>query len=220
MLQSTKNSHAAQVQYYRWYQLYERDMFNPKRLAHQLDILDENVVIKSAAGEMKGRANYPERLAVYKGWKNAHHVQDVVVNDNADGSINLEANIIYQNIKPDGAESIYAIHYSTELNKGEGLLPKFTKLTLTPTGELASKPFEDAYLINRCKSLMHYWLLNMEQLDGSVEPFKELLATNFELDFSTISEITKMEELQVWLNGTPKQLSISSHFPKNFSVKR
>jgi hypothetical protein len=60
MLQATQNNQAALAQYYRWYQLYERDMFYPKRPANQLEILDEDVIIKSAAGKMKGRAGYLE----------------------------------------------------------------------------------------------------------------------------------------------------------------
>ena len=176
--------------------------------------------MKSAAGEMKGRANYPERLKVYKGWKNAHHVQNITVTESENG-INLEADIIYQNLKPDGTNDSYPLHYSTTLNQLENSnLPVFTEINIAPTGTIENPTFEDAYPTNRMLSLVHYWLLNMEQLDGNVESFKELLTDDFKLHFSTSSEpISSIDELEKWLNGAPKQLKQSSHFPENFMVK-
>jgi pimeloyl-ACP methyl ester carboxylesterase len=219
MIKSTKNNHAALTQYYRWYQLYEGEL-SEVRINNQMNILSDDVLIKSAAGEMKGSANYPARLAVYKGWKNAHHVQNVNVSELEDGKLNLEADIIYQNIQPSGEESIYSLHYSTFLEKSEGeLLPLFTELNLVPTGKLEPKPFEAAYAENRVMSLLHYWLLNMEQLDGNVTPFEELLAPGFALDFSTAGMIESTEKLATWLLTVPTRLKLSSHYPQNFTVK-
>lgn len=219
MISSTKDDHAAKVQYYRWYQLYEGEL-SPQRIENQMSILSDDIVIKSAAGEMKGKENYPSRLSAYKGWKNAHHVQNVSVEENENGILHLEADIIYQNVKPDGEQSKYSIHYDTHLQKQDGeLLPKFIKLNIQPTGNLEITPFESAYAKNRTLSLMHYWLLNMEQLDGNVAPFKEILAENFTLDFSTSTPITSLAQLEKWLQGTPSQLKVSSHTPVNFKVE-
>ncbi len=218
LMVSSTNSHAAIAQLYRWYQLYERDITHPQRIANQLDILDEQVVIQSTAGEMRGVSAYPEQLSAYIGWKNAHHIQQVTVDEHENGVLNLKADIMYQNIKPDGTEHNYSIHYATELQKKEGLLPIFTKISITPTGEIPHKPFEDAYPINRCKSLMYYWLVLMQQLDGNVEPFKELLAPDFTLNFVWASPITTFDQLTAWLQDRPMGLSISNHFPRNFII--
>lgn len=219
MIKSTKNTHAALTQYYRWYQLYEGEL-SDVRINNQMGILSDDVLIKSAAGEMKGSANYPARLAAYKGWKNAHHVQNVKVSETEDGKLNLEADIIYQNIQPNGKESIYSLHYSTFLKISEGeILPLFTELNLVPTGKSEPTPFKDAYANNRVMSLLHYWLLNMEQLDGNVKPFEELLAPDFILDFSTAGRLESTEKLATWLQTVPTQLKLSSHYPQNFIVK-
>lgn len=219
MIKSTKNKHAALTQFYRWYQLYEGDL-SDVRINNQMDILSDDVLIKSAAGEMKGSANYPARLAMYKGWKNAHHVQNVDVVEREDGTTNLEADIIYQNIQPTGEENKYTLHYSTFLKKtGDNLLPIFTELNLMPTGQLEPTPFDDAYAENRMMSLMHYWILNMEQLDGNVTPFEELLTSEFLLNFSTTSALSSIEGLQKWLQTVPTSLKLSSHNPQNFKVK-
>jgi pimeloyl-ACP methyl ester carboxylesterase len=219
MIKSTKNKHAALTQFYRWYQLYEGDLTDV-RINNQMDILSDDVLIKSAAGEMKGSVNYPARLAVYEGWKNAHHVQSVDVIERKDGTINLEADIIYQNIKPTGEESKYSLHYSTFLEKyGNELLPRFSELNLMPTGQLEPTVFDDAYAVNRMKSLMHYWLLNMEQLDGNVTPFEEILTSEFLLNFTTTSALNSIEGLSKWLQTVPTALKLSSHNPQNFTVK-
>ncbi|RMB62876.1 alpha/beta hydrolase [Dokdonia sinensis] len=221
MIKYTKTAHAAKVQYYRWYTFYERDFENVQRLEHQLEILDEDIIMKSAAGEMQGRANYPERLKVYKGWKNAHHVKNIDVQKSDDGRINLEADIIYQNLKPDGGNDSYALHYSTFLKeRPDEQLPIFSEINIKPTGTIENPTFEDAYPTNRMLSLMHFWLLNMEELDGNVEPFIEILEPDFELNFSSSgAPITSIEALEKWLNGTPTQLKQSNHFPENFAVQ-
>ncbi|QNK79187.1 hypothetical protein H7F37_02530 [Winogradskyella sp. PAMC22761] len=213
---TTREQHLAKVQLYRWYQLYEREI-NEKRISNQLEILADDIVMKSAAGEMKGKENYPERLKVYEGWKNAHHVENVNVT-NSEKGLHLEADIRYQNIRPDGEKKSYTIHYNTLLNKDGKNLPEFSFIEITPTGE-TTETFKDAYPENRTKSLMHYWLASMENLDGKVEPFVEMLADDFTLNFSTSSPIKSIKELETWLNGTPLQLKVSSHYPENFSVK-
>ncbi|WP_055444265.1 hypothetical protein [Lacinutrix himadriensis] len=214
---TTREQHIAKVQLYRWYQLYERAI-NEQRIANQLDLLEEDVYMKSAAGEMRGKVNYPERLTVYKGWKNAHHVEHVNITTSEKG-LHLEADLRYQNILPDGVKASYTIHYNTEMVKGEGYLPKFSSIEIIPRGE-TNEVFEDAYPTNRVKSLMYYWIASMENLDGNVTPFKEVLADDFVLNFSTSSTITSILDLEKWLNGTPKQLSNSEHYPKHFEVKQ
>jgi hypothetical protein len=216
--EKTTTAHLAKAQLYRWYQLYEREM-NEKRIANQMAILADDVIIKSAAGEMKGKENYPTRLGVYKGWQNAHHVQNITVKDINDSTIGLEADIHYQNIQADGLRKSYSLHYTTQLTKTTDILPVFSFLNLQPTGEL-TEVFEDEYPTNRAKSLLYYWLANMEQLDGNVVPFKELLTHDFILNFSNSSQIDTIAKLESWLHGTPIQLSQSSHHPENFTIKK
>ena len=222
MITSVRNHHAAKIQLYRWYTLYERDM-TPARIDNQLDILAPDVTITSAAGEMKGRENYPARLKAYAGWRNAHHVQNIDVNPGQDGRTDLVADIIYQNVQPDGTENRYTVHYENTLKttaaSAADNLPRFTHLNLQPTGQLDPAPFVDAYPENRCRALMHAWLYNMEALDGKVDGFRELLADDFLLNFSTQSQITDIGQLETWLNGTPRGLNVSSHHPINFSVR-
>ena len=55
-----------------------------------MEILDDNLYMKSAAVEMKGKQNYPERLKLYAGWKNAHHVENITVTD-SEKDLQLEA---------------------------------------------------------------------------------------------------------------------------------
>jgi len=215
--EKTTQSHLVKAQFYRWYQLYERPI-NDARTTNQLDILDDNIIITTTAGQQKGKSGYPERLTAYKGWRNAHHVQTVNVIETSPNVYQLTASIQYQNIKPDGVKSSYSIDYDTKLMDSNLLLPRFTDISIKPTGE-TSLDFEDAYPKNRMLSLVHYWAALMEQLDGNVEPFKELLAPHFTLNFSSENnKIDSIDDLSTWLNGAPLQLKQSSHHIENFSV--
>lgn len=214
--EKTLKYHLAKTQYYLWYQLYERPM-NEQRITNQMDLFIDDVIIESATGILRGKENYPERLGVYKGWKNAHHVQNISLVTNKEGKSQIMADIRYQNIQPDGKKASYTLDYVMEFEDFSNKLPKLTKVIIKPTGE-TEDTFEDAYPNNRINSLMHYWLSNMEQLDGNVKPFEELLTDEFELNFST-APIKSIEELENWLNGTPKQLIQSSHHPENLIVK-
>lgn len=215
---TTRDQHLAKAQLYRWYQLYERPM-NDERINNQLEMLDENIMMINSSGEFKGTNGYLERLKVYNGWLNAHHINSIAVTLLDDNSIGLEADLHYQNIKPNGEKQSYALHYNDiRLEKVVDSLPKFTRVEIVPVGA-TDEEFEDAYPTNRTKSLMYFWLANMESLDGNVELFKELLADDFTLNFSTSSRIISIQEFKTWLNGTPMQLKESSHYPEKFTVK-
>lgn len=216
IIKSTQQ-HLAKAQIYRWYQLYEREL-SDVRISNTMDMLSDDIFLKSAAGEMKGKENYPDRLKAYEGWKNAHHVEKIEVSLDDNSNLLLTTNIRYQNIQPNGDKKSYTIHYNTTLKENGNNLPNFNAIEISPTGE-TDEAFVDAYPENRMKSLMHYWLANMERLDGDVTPFKELLAPNFQLNFSTSSKLNSIEDLEKWLNGTPTQLKESKHIPTNFSMK-
>ncbi|WP_298509955.1 hypothetical protein [uncultured Kordia sp.] len=211
----TLQIHLAKTQYYRWYQLYERPMTDA-RIRNQLELLAEDILLQSAAGEMRGKESYPERLKVYEGWQNAHHVQEISIQEHEDGFLQLNASIRYQNIKPDGEKASYTIDYTINFESFERSLPQFKTVKITPTGQ-TNDIFADAYPENRCKASMHYWLANMEQCDGNATPFVELLADRFELNFSS-GKVSSIEELSTWLNGAPKHMKESNHHPENFKV--
>jgi len=213
----TTASHLAKTQYYRWYQLYERPM-NASRIANQMEMFTDGIIIESSAGTMTGKESYPERLQVYEGWKNAHHVQNVSVITDENGHSKIVADIKYQNIQPNGKTASYTIDYTMDLEGNSGQLPKLSKVSIKPTGE-SQDAFTDAYPNNRVHSLMYFWLANMEQLDGNVKPFEELLTADFELNFSTSSKMKSIKELESWLNETPMQLMQSSHYPENLKIK-
>ena len=86
-------------------------MDDKHRLANQLEILAEDVSIESAAGEIKGRGNYPPCLSKYKSWINAHHVQNINIIPLQDGNIHMEADILYQNKNTNGERADYSIKY-------------------------------------------------------------------------------------------------------------
>lgn len=212
-----QNNHLALTQYHRWYQVYEVPL-NKARLENQLDILEDEIEISSQAGTTKGKIGLEDRLKMFEGWQNAHHVENTSINQLNDEELSLEADILYQNIRPDDSRYSYKIHYSTILKLRENDLPLFTKVHLEPIGTVENPEFISAYADNRAKSFMHYWLYLMETASVNGDKFKELLAEQFELNLSTGSTIDTLEGFNEWLATASSQVKQSGHYPKNLSV--
>jgi hypothetical protein len=71
-METTTKVHAAIVQYHRWY--LERD-FENKQTRKSVRNSSRWYKMKSAAGNTR-QNELSKRLKVYKGWKNAHHIQN------------------------------------------------------------------------------------------------------------------------------------------------
>lgn len=209
--------HLVLTQYHRWYQVYEIP-FNEARIANQKDILDDQVVISSQNGRTKGKDGLEERLFVFEGWQNAHHVQNTEIKILESGLLSLEADILYQNIRPDGSKYGYTLHYSTQLRTRTNDLPLFTKVDLQPTGAVDEFQFEEAYPKNRVKSFLHYWLYLMECPD--LQRFKELLNDDFTLNLSQGERIQDLSAFQVWLDQAQAQIQSSSHTYSDLQIEQ
>ncbi|UKJ05805.1 hypothetical protein [Solitalea lacus] len=207
-------THLVLAQYHRWYQVYEIP-FTDNTIANQKDILSDDVEIISQAGTSKGKNGLEERLKVFTGWRNAHHVQKTEIKLLEDGNLSLEADILYQNIRPDNSKYSYKLHYSTILRQRANDLPVFTLVSLQPTDLVEEFKFDEAYTENRVKSFMHYWLYLMEC--PNYEKFKELLDRNFELNLSSDERISDFETFKTWIDS-PLKIKTSSHIYKNLKI--
>ncbi|WP_295756169.1 hypothetical protein [Undibacterium sp.] len=212
-----QQTHLALAQYYRWYQVYEVPL-SATRIANQKAILSDDVEITSQMGTSKGKADLQQRLELFTGWQNAHHVQNTEVKLLPDGKLSLEADIVYQNIRPDLSRHSYRLHYATVLVSTEQDLPVFEKLDLQATGQIAQFDFEPAYAENRSKSFMHYWLYLLETANGDSTKLHELLADDFSLELSEGQHISNLPQFDTWISAIPQRLSASSHAYKNFKV--
>jgi hypothetical protein len=208
-------THSVLAQYHRWYQVYEVP-FTENTIANQKDILSDDVEIISQNGTTKGKEGLEDRLSVFTGWQNAHHVQKTEIKLLDDGNISLEADILYQNIRPDDSKYSYSLHYSTILQQRGNNLPVFKMLNLQPTGIVEDFKFKKAYTENRAKSFMHYWLYLMECLNA--EKFKELLDENFILNLSSGENIYDFEAFKTWLESSSSKLKTSTHSYKNLEI--
>jgi hypothetical protein len=197
-IQLKQLTHAALVQYYRWYQVYEVP-FTKNRIDNQKDILSTDVEIVSVAGTTKGVDGLDERLRVYEGWMNAHHVQHVEVKQLSENELALDADIIYQNIRPDKSMYSYSIHYATVLELRAGDLPIFTKLTLIPTGEIKEFIFTPAYAENRSKSFIYYWFYLMETMPQNLDVFSELLGADFTIQLDGEKTMQSLDDLKAYV---------------------
>lgn len=206
--------HAALAQFYRWYQVYEAP--NPER---HFDIFAPDFVLDSMTGTLQGLDAFAKRLKNFEGWQNAHHVDSASVRIKNEAELELEANITYQNIRPDGQRYAYRIHYETVLFRRKGDLPVFKSIKLRPTsGQLEDNQFRPAYSENRARSFMHLWMHLMEIVDGDPSRFRELLSPTFALDLGGAARTTTWDGFAAWFKGVPSWLALSSHKIEHFAV--
>lgn len=217
-IRSGFREHAAMAQYFRWYQFYERPEGG---IENALNILSDDVTVVSGLGTANGLGEYEARVSqLPRTWKNAHHVKSVDIDHAEGGVMNLTAQIIYQNtgMLPNGAVRAANLNYTIELVPGGSVLPLLSDVNIEQAGEIENAAYEDAYADNRMRSLVHYWLALVEDPARNAAPFKEILADEFVLNFSS-GAITEFEGLEAWLAGPGSQVEASTHIIENFSVK-
>jgi len=190
-------------------------------LANQLDILSEDVRLKSSLGEGQGHDDYIERVKnIPASWENAHFVENVDVEIDIDDTIHLEAVITYQNVGRFGESAAIGtrLAYNTRLRSTETVLPKFTAIHIIPAGKPSAMAYRDAYAENRLKSLVHHWLALIEDPQRNFEPFGEILADDFSLNFSS-GAITDMGSFEEWFRGPASSVTASTHIISNFTYE-
>jgi hypothetical protein len=213
----SSNHHLALTQYYRWFQIYERP-FSEMRIHHQLGILSESIVVESIANTLKGKSEYKDRLKVYEGSQNAHHVQHATVLQLDENTLQLKAKILYQGIQKNAQAMNAYLHYDAFLSLQANELPCFTNIKITMLEQCNPPSFKDSYAFNRAASLMHRWLYQIESQERGADDFKELLADHFELVLSGSHTINTWEQFKAWIDNIDKRIKHSAHAEKNFSV--
>ena len=209
--------HAALAQFHRWYQLYENGAVP---VENALDALAPDVIVKSGLGEAKGHDAYKARVSqLPKTWKNAHFPRNITVTTKLDGSAVLKADLTYLNdgMKPGTVRSA-ELTYTMEFKADAAVLPKITNVGIAQNSEGVAAAFKDAYVDNRARSLMHYWLALIEDPSRNIEPFKEIFADGFALNFST-GKISDAASLEKWFRGPASAVAASTHVIENFKAE-
>jgi hypothetical protein len=208
--------HASMAQLHRWYIGYESPAYG---IANQLDILDEDIIVKSGLGEARGHVAYAERVQkLPASWQNAHHVKSAEFMRAGDGVIKLHVNITYLNkgLLKNGVVRTAELIYAAELRPTEAALPKFARIDITQESEGTAPAFTSAYAENRLLSLVHYWLALIEDPARNPEPVLEILADGFVLNFSS-GAISSFDGFKRWLAGPGSQVKASTHAISNFT---
>ncbi len=210
--------HGALAQLRRWYQIYEN---SETTIENQLDILSPGIKLKSGLGEGTGHEAYKQRIAqLPKTWKNAHSITGTNITVGADGAIKLDVALTYlnQGMKPDGAVRAADLTYTTEMQATATVLPVFTSIEIKQLSESTAPAFKDVYPDNRMMSLIHYWLALIEDPKRNLEPFKEIFADGYELQFSS-GKISDFKAFETWFRGPASAVAASSHRISNFSTQ-
>jgi len=207
------------TQVHRWYQFYERA---DQIVENQLDLLTDDIYVKSSLDESRGRDAYRTRLSkIPAGWKNAHHIQHVEVKQ-TDNIILLMMEIIYQNIGylPERKMMNTPLRYHAKLGNYHSLLPKFFDVQIEQMDIEIShlySEFRDAYALNRMKSLIHYWLTLFETPLSDATLFKEIFYKEINLHLSS-ARCANYDEFNSWFTKNTMPVLKSSHTINFFKV--
>jgi hypothetical protein len=210
--------HAALTQLHRWWQLYENDAVS---IENQLDILAEEVFLKSGLGEATGHEAYRARVeALPDNWENAHFLETVDISFVDDTTTAVNATITYLNkgMMEDGSVRQAEVFYTTSLMTEDGLLPKFTRVEIRQGDVSQADSFTDAYPENRLRSLLHYWLALIEDPARTSAPFMEILADGFQLNF-TSGVISDADSFDAWVKGPASSVAASKHDLEDFTFE-
>ncbi len=209
--------HAALTQLYRWYLFYEHPEYG---IDNALDILAEDINVKSGLGEANGHQQYSDRVAQLPAdWKNAHNVGSPVVSIDEQGAIQLKTDITYLNegMLEEGATRTAQLSYTMTLASNNTVLPKFTHIAIAQNEDGTTNEFQSSYRHNRVRSVVHYWMALIEDPSRNADPVKEILSDEFSLNF-TSGSITSFDEFSRWLAGPGSQVVASTHKISNFST--
>lgn len=208
--------YAALAQYHRWFQLYE----NPAAtLNNSLDILDENATVTSAAGSFTGRAALRQRFeAMPRNANNAHAVEDVRFSFDPDGQMRMVADVDFHTIGASGAGQRTALTYNARLRPSDTLLPKFMRIDITRKGEPQAAPFVSKYAENRVKSIVYYWLALVDNPNRDAEPFREIFAPDFALNFS-VGKLDSFDKFKKWYDGPAAVMKVSAHIVNSLTYE-
>lgn len=217
MITTTKMEHAIKTQLYRWYNGYER-YFTASRIANQLALLAEDIVITTPRGKVAGKTNYSWGLKDYKGMKIAHTIEDIAITPKTNGVISVAVSTIYHGIQRDGTDNCMRFTYENELTPIPNQLPLFKSIQLSVADVLGSPTFKDTYPRLRSLAVMHYYLFLIEQLQENATEFQEILTDDFQLNLSPTTVINSIKDLGTWLKGLTQKIAITSHHPNNIIV--
>ncbi|MFK7984318.1 MAG: hypothetical protein AB8G86_30370 [Saprospiraceae bacterium] len=218
MIAPTKLEHATKAQLYRWFNGYER-YFTASRITNQLALLAEDIIVTTPRESIAGKANYAKSLKEYKGMKIAHTIEEIKITTKINGRIEAEIHLIYHGVQRDGTDNCLRFIYKNELAQIPNQLPVFKNIQLAVEGAFQSPPFTDSYPRLRALALMHYYLFLIERLQENAVDFQEILIDGFQLKFSPTTIINSIETLNSWLKKVRQKVAITSHYPKNVSVK-
>lgn len=218
MIATTKMEHAIKTQLYRWYNGYER-YFTASRIANQVALLAEDIVVTTPRGKIAGKANYSWGLKEYKGMKIAHTIEDIAITTKTNGLISVAVSLIYHGIQRDGTDNCMRFTYKNELTPIPNQLPLFKSVQLSVVDVLGSPIFKDTYPRLRSLAVMHYYLFLLEQLSDNATDFQEIVTDDFQLNLSPTTVISSITDLGNWLKGVAKKITITSHYPKNIAIE-
>lgn len=202
--------HATLAQLHRWFQYLENCECG---LTNHIDTLSDDVIVRTESSTTTGLNAYLETVSPPPARpRKAHVLKDHSIEILADGSICLNADIdtLTDNHPAMNDALIQSFRCQAKLRPTNSTLPLFTELRSSNVGAESESEFKDALQEHRVRSLVHYFTAIVEDPSRNPEPFREVLADEFSINY-TETPMTDFETVKGWVAGALSSVVASNH---------
>lgn len=140
-------------------------------------------------------------------------VQELEIQNVSESLLTIVALVKNNSRNETNSETFQPIRIKADLVCSLGELPLFANFDINEISSAAmtAEKISESQNQNRALSTIYYWLGLLEQLEGEVNPFQEILGPEFQMKFSTGTQISSNTKMESWLNTRAKLLTDSQH---------
>jgi hypothetical protein len=211
--------HSALTVVHRWYAGYETDR---KNLTYQGELVTDDYTMTRPAEtglpDVRGRQAYLDSFVTgYPGQTNAHHLRSLSVEHTGERTANVEVTHDFQTYGPSLNGAALLRYNLTLVQDPSERLPRISAF-IEQVLEQHDGPFQSAYVENRVRAFVHYWLSLLEQPAENAEPLRELLAKDLEMNFSDGRILRTFDQVADWYAATVGQVQVSTHHVRDLKI--
>lgn len=202
VLRESFRKHAALAQFHRLLQFGEHP---DAKLDCLIDLLSADVELRNGGASIRGHDEVRAAAASANATPLAHFVKSW--DARVDGGTTY---VVAQVDQDDGSVRRSGSRYHAAFVTSDTILPKLSRLDVEPGEVVAELKIENAFAVNRARSLIHYFMALVENPQRDPEPFFELLAPVFSLHY-TAEPLVDHAAVRRWVGGALSSVIASEH---------
>jgi hypothetical protein len=211
----SSDRHKVMTQFYRMIQILDYSYSGNEDFS---DLFAYNMEYKSLKSHINGLVDFEEFINGVKKDKQSFHIENVTINIDEFGKFIVFADILRQELNKNGACITNELNCRVMMLNKENALPVIEKIEIVSVQELPSTIYKKSYAYNRARSVAHYWIYILENLDQCISFYDEILAPKFKVNTKSGETITDIISYREWLRAGDARVSYTSHTYRMFEI--